>query len=80
MKPLVFILCIVSLMGCVNNRKDAIDTICKGVNSTEKNCRSAVGIAGKSTTSVPTKEDSDEDNQSQMDFSTIELQKNSMVW
>jgi hypothetical protein len=55
MKALLFIICIVCLMGCRNNRKDAIETICKEVKSTEKTCRSAVGISGRSTEYIQTK-------------------------
>ena len=67
-------------MGCRNNRKDAIETICKGVKSTEKTCRSAVGISGRSTEYIPTKEELIKENDNQIDISTIDLLKNSMVW
>ena len=80
MKALLFIICIVCLMGCGNNRKDAIETICKGVKSTEKTCRSAFGISGRSTEYVPTKEELIKENDNQIDISTIDLLKNSMVW
>jgi hypothetical protein len=80
MKPLLFILFIVLLGGCANNRREAIETICKGVKSTEQTCSSAVGLTGKCEECTPSTENSESENTNQIDLSPIELQKNSMLW
>jgi hypothetical protein len=68
------------LAGCAKNRREAIETICKGVKSTGKTCSSAVGLAGKCAECATIKENTDLENVINEDISTFELQENIMVW
>ncbi len=77
MRPILFILIILLLAGCANNRREAIETICKGVKNTGKTCSSAVVMAGKCA--ISSENEQDEDGK-KVDISTNELLENSMMW
>jgi hypothetical protein len=80
MKTLLLILFVSLFVSCSNNKREAIQTICKGVESTGETCRSAVGLTGKCAECAPTKENAVQENVIPIDISTLELQKNSMIW
>jgi hypothetical protein len=80
MKSLLIILFIFLITGCANNKREAIETICKGVKNTGKTCRSAVGLAGKCVECAPSTENADQENISKTNLSTFELHENSMFW
>jgi hypothetical protein len=80
MKPLLLSLLIIQLVGCTYNRKDAIQNICKGVNSTGKAYRSSVGLGGKNTECGLIKEPTEKDSDKQTDLTSMELHADRMRW
>lgn len=80
MKPLLIILFITLLAGCANNQREAIETICKGVETTGKTCSSAVGLARKCADCANSNQSTGIENAIKVDISTFELQENSMLW
>jgi hypothetical protein len=80
MKPLLIILIITLLAGCANNQREAIENICKGVETTGKTCSSAVGLARKCADCSISKQNAEFENATKADISTFELQENSMLW
>ena len=80
MKPLLLLVCFFALASCANNRQQAIQTICKGVNSTGRACSSAIGYPGKCADCVRETEQNELEMNKQSDISSLESKENSLTW
>ena len=80
MRSILFIFIILILASCSNNRREALETICKGVKNTGKSCSSAVAIAGKCAKCASLSENDQNEEESKLEISTNELLENSMLW
>jgi hypothetical protein len=80
MKSLILLICLLALGGCANNRQQAIQTLCKGVNSTGSACSSAVGFTGKCADCMRENENNELELVKQTDISSLESKENSLVW
>jgi hypothetical protein len=80
MKPLLLFICLFILASCANNREQAIQTLCKGVNSTGRACSSAVGFPGKCADCIRENEQNVQEMMRQTDISSLESKENSLLW
>ena len=80
MKPLLLLVCFFVLASCANNRQQAIQTLCKGVNSTGRACSSAVGYPGKCADCIRENEQIEREMNRQTDISSLESKENSLTW
>jgi hypothetical protein len=80
MKPLILLICLFALVSCANNRQQAIQTLCKGVNSTGRACSAAVGFPGKCADCMRENEQNEHKMINQTDISSLESRENSLLW
>lgn len=80
MKPLLLLICLFVLASCANHRQQAIQTICKGVNSTGRACSSAVGFPGKCADCIRENEIMEQEISKQPDIISLESKENSLLW
>ena len=80
MKPLLLLVCFIGLVSCANHRQQAIQTLCKGVNSTGRACSTAVGLPGKCLDCLREDEHMVQEMIQQPDISSLESKENSLIW
>lgn len=80
MKPILLIFCVVLLASCANNQESAIQTICKGVNSTGKACTAAVGLPGKCADCSKENLLQERELMGESDIISLESKENSLLW
>ncbi len=80
MKPILLIICIVFLTSCVRNQQNAIQNLCKGVNSTGNTCNSSVGFPGKCADCLREQEQNERELTRLPDISSLESKANSLIW
>ena len=68
------------LASCAKHRQQAIETICKGVNSTGRACSTAVGFSGKCSDCMKEIEQNELETTREMDITSLESKENSFSW
>lgn len=68
------------MASCANNQQNAIQTLCKGVNSTGKACSAAVGIPGKCADCLKENLLKEQEMMGEPDIISLESKENSLLW
>lgn len=80
MKRSLLLICLFVLASCANHRQQAIQTLCKGVNSTGSACSTAVGFPGKCADCIREIEIIEHEISNQQDITSLESKENSLLW